>query len=64
MDVELHAWSWLIQVLWALGLLALVAVAVWTLVRAPGRRQDPGLRGGSGSKDPDDRDDRDRPPPG
>ena len=43
MDAELNAWTWLARVLWALALAALTAVAVWTLVRLPGRGQDPGL---------------------
>lgn len=33
---------WLTALLWIAGA-ALAAVAIWTVVRAPGRRQDPGL---------------------
>lgn len=44
MDPELNAWSWLVRVFAALALAVLVAVAIWTVVRLPGRAQDPGLR--------------------
>jgi hypothetical protein len=67
MEVEFHAWRWLARVFWALTLLALVGVAAWTLVRMPGRDQDPGLEGDgepTGPGGPEGHaDERDEPPP-
>ena len=67
MEVEFHAWRWLVRVFWALTLLAVVGIAAWTLVRMPGRDQDPGLEGDGEPSDPDGADPhddrRDEPPP-
>jgi len=41
--MEFNAWSVLVRLLWAVGLAALVALAIWTLVRAPGKKEGPGL---------------------
>ena len=44
MDETVGGMQILIRVLLWIGLAALVAVAIWTVVRAPGRKHDPGRK--------------------